>query len=137
MNLPHTVAVDPGIAWIKDETPAIDVPPDTETRPAPEARWSDNARRSGVCGAVTPDVVPVGDGTLRMYYAQILPRDGHPAGAADYDNATTRLLSALSSKLMRSSSVVSVSGAVLSGQGSATHLVMWGERDFQHRKSVD
>ena len=60
MNLPHTVAVDPGIAWIKDETPAIDVPPDTETRPAPEARWSDNARRSGVCGAVTPDVVPIG-----------------------------------------------------------------------------
>ena len=33
MNLAHTVAVDPGIARIKDETPAIDAPPDTETLP--------------------------------------------------------------------------------------------------------
>ena len=33
MNLAHTVAVDPGIARIKDETPAIEAPPDTETPP--------------------------------------------------------------------------------------------------------
>ena len=96
MTLTHTVAVDPGTAWIKDKTPAIDAPPDTETRPAADARWSADAPRRGVCGAVTPNVVPVGDGTFRMYYTQILPRDGQQAGANDYDNATTRILSALS-----------------------------------------
>ena len=94
MNLPHTVAVDPGVAWIKDETPAIDAPPDAETRPAADARWSGGAFRSGICGAVTPNVVAIGDGTLRMYYTQILPRDGQPAGANVYDNATARILSA-------------------------------------------
>jgi len=31
-----------------------------------------------------------------MYYTQILPRAGHPAGANNYDNATTRILSAVS-----------------------------------------
>ena len=77
MNLPHTVAVDPGIAWIKDETPAIDVPPDTETRPAPEARWLDKTRRSDVCGAVTPDVVPVGDGAPHVLRAD--PAPGRPS----------------------------------------------------------
>jgi predicted GH43/DUF377 family glycosyl hydrolase len=32
-----------------------------------------------------------------MYYTQILPRAGFPAGANDYDNATSRILSATSS----------------------------------------
>ena len=40
MNLPHTVAVDPGIARIKDETPAMDAPPDTETLPPKPAGWT-------------------------------------------------------------------------------------------------
>jgi hypothetical protein len=31
-----------------------------------------------------------------MYYSQILPRPGYPAGANDYDNASTRILSAFS-----------------------------------------
>ena len=31
-----------------------------------------------------------------MFYSQILPRPGFPAGASDYDNATTRILSAFS-----------------------------------------
>ena len=31
-----------------------------------------------------------------MYYTQILPRMGHPAGANHYDHATTRILSAVS-----------------------------------------
>jgi len=32
-----------------------------------------------------------------LYYTQILPRPGFPAGANDYDNASTRILSAISS----------------------------------------
>jgi len=31
-----------------------------------------------------------------MYYSQVLPREGFPAGLNDYDNATTRILSATS-----------------------------------------
>ena len=31
-----------------------------------------------------------------MYYTQILPRMGYPAGANDYDHATTRILGAVS-----------------------------------------
>ena len=123
MNLPHTVAVDPGTDWVKDEKPAIDAPPDTETRPAADARWSEEAPRSGVCGAVTPDVVPVGNGTLRMYYTQILPRDGQPAGANDYENATTRILSALSTD---SSTWVPESGVRLSPEagGAGSYRVV-------------
>jgi hypothetical protein len=53
--------------------------------------------RTGICGAVSPRVVALADGGYRMYYTQILPRPGFPAGANDYDNATTRILSAFSS----------------------------------------
>ena len=93
---PHTVATDPGIAWVKDEAPAIDAPPDNDTAPAPEARWPSDAGRTGLCGAVSPNVVPLPGGGCRMYYTQMTPRPGHPAGANDYDNCTARILSALS-----------------------------------------
>ena len=55
---PHTVATDPGIAWTKDETVAIDAPPDNDTDPVPEARWSPEAVRTGLCGAVSPTSYP-------------------------------------------------------------------------------
>ena len=92
----HAVAVDPGTSWVKDAKKAIDAPPDGENAPAPEAQWPSIAPRTGVCGAVTPNVVPLADGGYRMYYTQILPRPGFPAGADDYDNSTTRILSATS-----------------------------------------
>ena len=93
---PHTVATDPGIAWTKDEAVAIDAPPDHDTDPSPEARWPPAALRTGVCGAVSPNVVPLPGGGYRMYYTQMTPRPGHPAGANDYDNCTARILSAVS-----------------------------------------
>ena len=64
----HTVATDPGIAWTKDEAVAIDAPPDHDTNPAPEARWPPDAARTGLCGAVSPNVVPLPGGRYRMYY---------------------------------------------------------------------
>ena len=93
---PHTVASDPGTEWVKNAEVAIDAPPDAEIDPAPEARWPSDAARCGVYGAVTPTVVELPDGGYRMYYTQILPRPGFPQGANDYDNATTRILSAIS-----------------------------------------
>jgi hypothetical protein len=92
----HAALADPGINWKKDARVTIQAAPDGDDDPAPEAVWPDEAIRSGVCGAVTPRVLRLGDGSYRMYYTQILPRPGYPAGANDYDNATTRILSALS-----------------------------------------
>lgn len=92
----HTVPTDPGVDWIKDESWAIDAPPDSDSDPLPEANWSEEAARTGICGAVAPNVVPLIDGGYRMYYTQILPRAGFPNGANDYDNSTTRILSAAS-----------------------------------------
>ncbi len=96
----HTVDEDPGTAWIKDDCAAIEAPPDPEVEGtpelAPEAQWSVGSKRTGVCGAVSPNVIQLSDGGYRMYYAQMLPREGFPAGANDYDNCTTRILSAYS-----------------------------------------
>ena len=93
----HTVPSDPGVRWIKDETPVIDAPPDDDVDPLPEARWETDANRTGICGSVAPRVLKLPDGTYRMYYTQMVPRPGHPAGANDYDNVSTRILSATSS----------------------------------------
>jgi predicted GH43/DUF377 family glycosyl hydrolase len=95
-SMPHVVSVDPGLCFSKDPRPAIDAPPDTQTDPAPEAEWDVGAARTGICGVVTPNIVPLADGTLRMYYTQILPRALFLAGANDYSNARTRILSAVS-----------------------------------------
>lgn len=92
----QTTPTDLGTAWVKDNTIAIDAPPDEDTDPRPDARWSQQARRSGLCGAVSPRVVTLSGGGYRMYYTQILPRPGFPAGANDYENAMTRILSATS-----------------------------------------
>ena len=62
----------------------------------PEAKWSPHAPRTGICGAVGPRVVALPDGGYRMYYSQILPQPQFPAGANDYDNSRTRILSAYS-----------------------------------------
>jgi len=93
---PHTVATDPGTEWVKDGV-AIDVPPDSETDPAPEGQWPEAAPRGGLYGAVAANIVELGGGGYRMYYTQIMPRLGFPLGANDYSNATTRILSATSS----------------------------------------
>ena len=92
----HHVEHDPGVAWRKDARPAIDAPPDTAPAPDAAAVWDPGAPRTGICGAVTPNVVGLPDGAYRMYYTQILPRPGHPGGANDYSHATTRILSATS-----------------------------------------
>ena len=92
--LPHLVGSDPGIEWTKDDAVAVDAAPNAETNLAPEAVWPAELERDGTCGCVTPGVIPLPDGGLRMYYTQILPRAGYPAGANDYDNSTTRILSA-------------------------------------------
>ena len=106
--LVHTVKRDPGTTWGKDTRVAIDAPPDDEINPLPEIPWllGDSAsgdtrsasQRSGVCGVVSPRVLTLPDGGYRMYYTQILPRVGFPAGANDYDNATARILSAVSTE---------------------------------------
>jgi predicted GH43/DUF377 family glycosyl hydrolase len=93
--LVHTVARDPGTSWASQSI-AINAPPDSDLDPSPDARWSVKAARSGLCGAVSPRVVALPDGGYRMYYTQILPRAGFPRGANDYDNATSRILSATS-----------------------------------------
>ncbi|MEE2658890.1 MAG: hypothetical protein VX733_10325 [Candidatus Latescibacterota bacterium] len=92
----HVVCSDPGIAWKKDAVVAIEAPPDIDVDPDPAAVWPDTDSRTGICGAVTPNVVDLGDGRHRMYYTQIVPRDGFPEGANDYDHATTRILSSVS-----------------------------------------
>jgi len=93
----HSVATDPGMAWVKDAAVAIDVPPDSEVDPAPEGTWPGHVTRTGVYGAVGPRVVAFPGGGYRLYYTQISPRPGFPTGALDYDNATARILSAKSS----------------------------------------
>lgn len=95
-TVPHLVDVDPGLSFIKDRDPAIDAAPDGEVDPAPEARWPREAERTGIFGAVAPNIVPLPDGAFRMYYTQMLPRAGFPAGANDYSNVSTRILSARS-----------------------------------------
>ncbi len=95
--LAHTVPTDPGTSWVKDAAVAIDAPPDIEVDPLPEAQWEAQAVRTGVYGAVSPRVIALSDGGYRLYYTQILPRPGFPAGANDYDTATARILSAISS----------------------------------------
>jgi len=92
----HTVAADPGTLWSKEAAVAIDAPPDSDTSPRPEAIWPREDRRTGLCGVVSPRVIALSGGGYRMYYSQILPRPGFPAGANDYDNASTRILSARS-----------------------------------------
>lgn len=96
LHLIHGVPIDPGIAWTKDPLPAIEPPPDGVADPSPEVKWPSSAKRSGVCGVVSPRVVRLRDGAYRLFYTQILPRPGFPAGANDYDNSTTRILSASS-----------------------------------------
>jgi len=94
----HTVTRDPGTTWMRTSTAAIDAVPDAHASPppAPESQWPREAARSGICGSVSPRVLRLPDGRYRMYYTQILPRMGYPAGGNDYDNATTRILSAVS-----------------------------------------
>lgn len=92
----QTVAMDPGSRWLKDARVAIDAPPDNDVDPLPEARWSADLLRTGVCGAVSPRVIRLPSGQYRMYYTQILPQPEFPAGANDYDHSTTRILSAIS-----------------------------------------
>lgn len=94
--LVQTVDSDPGILWSKAAAVAIDAPPDSDTSPVPEAEWPHEARRTGLCGAVAPRAIALPGGGYRMYYSQMLPRPGFPAGANDYDNASTRILSAYS-----------------------------------------
>jgi hypothetical protein len=94
--LAHAVPTDPGTLWVKDTAVAVEVPPDAAVDPLPEAQWRVPALRTGVYGAVSPRVIALPDGGYRLYYTQILPRPGFPAGANDYDNATTRILSATS-----------------------------------------
>jgi len=93
---PHNIAVDPGTVWTRDSAVAIDVPADAAVDPLPQTQWPVEDRRSGIFGAVAPNVVELAEGSFRMYYTQILPRAGFPAGANDYDNSTTRILSAVS-----------------------------------------
>jgi hypothetical protein len=99
--LVHMAPGDPGTSWAS-ESIAIDAPPDNDIAPAPDAQWESNAPRTGLCGAVSPRVVALPRGGYRMYYTQILPRDGilpragFPFGANDYDNASSRILSATS-----------------------------------------
>jgi len=116
----HAVAADPGTLWVNEAKVAIDAPPDSDVDPLPEAQWTQSTSptggsldhadqtdplrsggvlsglRSGLCGVVSPRVLTLPGGGYRMYYSQILPRAGFPAGANDYDNSTTRILSAVS-----------------------------------------
>lgn len=97
----QSVDIDPGVDWEKESCFAIDAPPDWDTRPLPESAWPEDAVRTGVCGVVSPRVIALAGGGFRMYYSQILPRPGYPSGANDYDNASTRILSAWSDDGMR------------------------------------
>lgn len=93
--LVQTAPFDPASSWAP-ESIAIDAPPDSDPAPNPNACWESDARRTGLCGVVSPRVVALADGGYRMYYTQILPRVGFPNGANDYDNASSRILSAIS-----------------------------------------
>lgn len=92
----HSVEADLGSSWLKDAAVAIDAPPDADCDPRPEATWAPDAKRSGVCGAVSPRVIALTGGGYRMYYTQLLPRPGYPDGANDYDYCSARILSAFS-----------------------------------------
>lgn len=92
----HTIDSDPGTLWSKESAVAIDAPPDSDPDPCPEAEWHREELRTGKCGVVSPRVLALPGGGFRMYYSQILPRPGFPDGANDYDNASTRILSAFS-----------------------------------------
>ncbi len=92
----HEMSSDPGVNWDKWPTVAIEAAPDDDASPHPESRWAPEAIRTGVCGSVSPRVVVLPGGRYRMYYSQLLPRPGFPAGANDYDNAMSRILSAVS-----------------------------------------
>ena len=92
----HDVSADPGMVWVKRSVPAIDAAPDEDIQPDPAAVWNPGSRRTGLCGAVSPRVVLLPGGGYRMYFSQLLPREGFPAGANDYDNCTSRILSAVS-----------------------------------------
>ena len=94
----HSATQDPGTTWTRSGNVAIEAVPDAHAMPppAPDTRWPRDGARSGICGAVSPRVLRLPNHSYRMYYTQILPRTGHPAGANDYENATTRILSALS-----------------------------------------
>jgi len=92
----HVVPADPGVQWVRDPIVAIEAPPDDDSRPAPETIWPTTAKRTGICGTVSPRVLRLPTGGYRMYFSQILPRPGHPAGANDYDHSSVRILSAVS-----------------------------------------
>ena len=92
----HSVPGDPGRCWSKDLAIVLDAPPDADPCPLPNATWSPAAVRTGVCGVVSPRVIRLNGGGYRMYYTQILPQPGFPAGANDYDHSNTRILSAFS-----------------------------------------
>ena len=92
----QTVVTDPGVAWVKDTSWVVDAPPDDAVRPEPEATWPASGARTGLCGAVSPRAIALPGGGYRLYYTQILPRLGAAAGAVDYGNATSRILSAFS-----------------------------------------
>ncbi len=90
----HRVSCDPGMVWKKEAEWSVDAATDHSGVPDPTASWPHDAIRSGIYGAVSPRVVCLRDGSYRLYYTQILPRPGYPDGANDYDQATTRILSA-------------------------------------------
>lgn len=92
----HTVPTDPGTSWVRDTSVAIDTPPDSDFDPVPKTQRPSGTVRTGVYGVVSPRVIGLPDGGFRLYYTQILPRPGFPAGANDYSNATTRIMSAKS-----------------------------------------
>ena len=75
---PHTVATDPGIAWIKGRGGRHRRSlPTTTAIPLPRPAGRSAAVRTGLCGAVSPNVVPLPGGGYRMYYTQLTPRPGH------------------------------------------------------------
>ena len=91
----HTIPCNPAKSWVS-ESIAIDAPADSDIDPDPNAWWPADSVRTGLCGAVSPRIIALQQGGYRMYYTQILPRSGFPMGANDYDNATSRILSATS-----------------------------------------
>ncbi len=92
----HVVSSGPGFAWTRDADVAIEAPPDNDSCPLPESRWSKAAKLTGICCVVSPRGLMLPNGGCRMYYPQMLPRPGFTAGANDYDDRTTRILSAYS-----------------------------------------
>jgi hypothetical protein len=89
----HAVVMASDTSWVKDAALVVDVPPDGAVDPMSEARWPGRAARTGVYGAVGPRVIALPNGGFRLYYTQLMPRFGFPAGANDYENAATRILS--------------------------------------------